>query len=131
MGGVACRELNRVGIQPKSLFHYTTSAGYDGIIEIMRIRPSLRSKSPKDARYGDGQYLTSIAPGTKSRGSLSYALVGTPFIWRKFTHFVEIRVDGLPVMEVRDEVFLIPNKDDLMIGERFIGGGIAVQLAGV
>jgi hypothetical protein len=100
--------------------------GYDGIIATMKLRPSQKSRSPKDARYGDGQYFTDILPGTKTRSSLSRALLGTPLGWRKYTHYLEIVVEGLPVREVRAGVFLIPNDDDLDVTDRVVGGGSIV-----
>jgi hypothetical protein len=47
---------------PSSLYHYTTEQGRFGIIESGVLRPSLVQENGQDARYGSGQYFTSIAP---------------------------------------------------------------------
>lgn len=48
-----------------SLYHYTTKAGKDAILESKKIK---KSKAPvgggDDARYGSGVYLTSLPPST-------------------------------------------------------------------
>ena len=38
--------------------HYTNEKGLNGILESNELRPSLKANNPKDARYGDGQYLS-------------------------------------------------------------------------
>lgn len=53
---------------------YTDEKGYDGIINSNEIFPSTKAKRPKDARYGDGQYLTDIEPGAMSLEELSKVL---------------------------------------------------------
>lgn len=68
---------------------YTDEAGQGGILDGGKLNPSLKSDSPKDARCGDGQYLTDIAPGTRSCARLSACFLGIPFQGRKFTHYVE------------------------------------------
>jgi hypothetical protein len=46
-----------------TLFHYTDEAGMNGILDSHALNPSLKSLNLADARYGDGQYLSDIAPG--------------------------------------------------------------------
>ncbi|TCW77930.1 hypothetical protein C5O80_32625 [Burkholderia sp. SRS-46] len=43
------------------------------------MRPSLFSLNPKDVRYGNGQYLSDIVPGTMTPAQLSRAFVNNPF----------------------------------------------------
>lgn len=62
-------------------------------LDSQEMRPSLREQNPKDARYGDGQYLTDIAPGTRTLGQLSAAFLRVPWAGQKFTHFLEIDVN--------------------------------------
>ncbi|MGW7433212.1 HYD1 signature containing ADP-ribosyltransferase family protein [Streptomyces sp. NPDC054861] len=108
---------------PQSLYHYTNEAGHDGIISSGEMRPSLKANNPKDARYGDGQYLTDIQPGTKTLGQLSAAFLRVPWAGRKFTHYIEIDVRGLDVVEGRPGVFVIPNSGPLDLTGRIVGSG--------
>jgi hypothetical protein len=73
------------------------------------LRPSRARRGSKDVRYGNGQYLTDIAPGRLSRSQLSRALVGIPFLGQRFTHFVAIEIFGLQIIHCRPGVFLVPN----------------------
>ncbi|MGW1280285.1 HYD1 signature containing ADP-ribosyltransferase family protein [Streptomyces tsukubensis] len=108
---------------PTTLYHYTNEAGHDGIIGSGELRPSLKASNPKDARYGDGQYLTDIEPGTKTLGQLSAAFLRVPWAGRKFTHYIEIDVRGLEVVEGRPGVFVIPNRDSLDLTDRIRRSG--------
>jgi hypothetical protein len=89
------------------MYHYTTKAGLAAILQSRQLLPSLRANNPKDARYGDGQYVSDIVPGTKRPGQLSRIFYGIPFGWRRFTHYVKINVDGLAVVYGRSGVFVI------------------------
>ncbi|MFD5750788.1 HYD1 signature containing ADP-ribosyltransferase family protein [Streptomyces sp. NPDC127033] len=108
---------------PTSLYHYTNEAGHDGITASGELRASLKADNPKDARYGDGQYLTDIKPGTKTLGQLSAAFLRVPWAGRKFTHYVEIDVRGLNVVEGRPGVFVIPNNGPLDLTGRILSSG--------
>lgn len=44
----------------RTLFHYTSEAGLQGILDSCEINPSLKATNPNDARYGDGQYFSDI-----------------------------------------------------------------------
>jgi len=45
------------------VFHrYTSEEGHVGILQSRTIRPSLGANNPKDACFGDGQYLSDIPP---------------------------------------------------------------------
>jgi RHS repeat-associated protein len=107
----------------RSLFHYTNGAGRAGILESEALNPSLKALNPADARYGNGQYLSDIVPGTKTPAQLSREFLGMPFQASRFTHYVEIDVTGLNVVQGRPGVFLIPNEDPLDLTGRIINSG--------
>lgn len=107
----------------KILHHYTTASALAGILKTKSILPSTRASNPKDARYGDGQYLSDIIPGTKRLGQLSRAFLRMPWGGRRFTHYVSIDVAGLRVKTCRPFVFLVENKGPLDISKRLIGYG--------
>lgn len=46
------------------MYHYADDAGLKGILSSRQLNASLKKLSPKDARYGNGQYLSDITPGT-------------------------------------------------------------------
>lgn len=110
----------------KVLFHYTSKNGYGGILQSKKINPSLRANNPKDARFGDGQYVSDIIPGTKRPGELSKIFFGIPWAGKRFTHHINITVEGLNVIFGRDYVYLIQNSDPLDITERLVGHGAIV-----
>ncbi len=105
------------------LYHYTSLEGYAAIIETKLLKPSLRAHNPSDARFGDGQYLSDIAPGTKKPSQLSYMFLGIPFQGRRFTHYVGIDVKGIPLIQGRDHVFVILNREPLEISLLLAGHG--------
>jgi hypothetical protein len=105
------------------MYHYTSQAGLAAILQSKALLPSLRANNPKDARYGDGQYISDIVPGTKRPGQLSLIFFGIPFGWRRFTHYVTINVDGLTVTYGRPNVFVIKSSGPLDISKRLIGSG--------
>ncbi len=105
------------------LYHYTSKEGYTAIIASKTLKPSLRADNPKDARYGDGQYLSDIVPGTKRPGQLSYMFLNIPYQGRRFTHYVGINVDGLAVIRGREHVFVILNQGPLDISKIMAGHG--------
>src|SRR5437764_12997381 len=92
-----------------TLFHYTDRAGHDGIRASRQLLPSTKARNPREARHGDGQYLTDIRPGTMSGARLSRALRGNPFQGRRFTHYVEIDVTGLQVVMGAAQGNVVPN----------------------
>jgi hypothetical protein len=93
---VGIRAAREVAPKPvssgRTMYHYTTEEGQRGIVESGELRPSLKSENPQDARYGDGQYMSDIAPGTKTCAQLSRCFIGQPFQGKRFTHYVEINV---------------------------------------
>ena len=106
-----------------TLYHYTTAVGLAGILSSMVLRPSLAAKSPQDVRYGDGQYLSDIEPGTMSGVDLSRAFLGFPFQGRRFTHYVAIEVTGLVVVAGRPGVLVVPSTQPLNLTGRVVGHG--------
>jgi RHS repeat-associated protein len=107
----------------QTLFHYTTEDRMKKIVDSQELYPSTKANNPKDAIYGDGQYLTDIQPGTKTQGQLARALIGVPWGGSKFTHYVEIGTTGLEVFEKRPGVFYIPNSGSLDLTGRIAGSG--------
>jgi hypothetical protein len=108
---------------PEKLIHYTDEAGMGGIVASKKLNASTKEASPKDAHYGDGQYLSDIAPGAKTSAQLSRCFLGHPFSGRRFTHYVEIDVKGLNIIKGRDNVYVIPNREPLDLTARIIGYG--------
>jgi large repetitive protein len=106
-----------------SLFHYTKEEGMQGIVKSGKLLPSLKSLNPNDARYGNGQYLSDITPGSKTPAQLSRLFINNPFQGARFTHYVEIDVSGLNVVQGRPGVFVIQNEDPLNLAGRLIGWG--------
>ncbi|NEA26855.1 hypothetical protein G3I70_30785 [Actinomadura bangladeshensis] len=100
------------------MFHYTDEQGLLGILGSGALLPSLRASNPKDARYGDGYYLSDIYPGTMSLYQLSRRLVGVPWKSQRFTHYVELDVAGLALALCRDNVFLVPGREPLPLEGR-------------
>ncbi len=121
--GVAAKTAGGGGAGVRSLFHYTDEAGQSGILGSQRLNPSLRSINPADARYGNGQYLSDIAPGTYSNASLSSRFIRNPYQGARFSHYVEVDVSGLNVVEGRPGVFVVPNEGPLDLSGRILGWG--------
>jgi RHS repeat-associated protein len=117
--GVAGRATSESG----GLFHYTTESGLRGILESGGLKPSLKALNPSDARYGSGQYLSDIVPGTKTPAQLSREFLGQPFQGQRFTHFLEIDVSGLNTVQGRPGVFVIPGETPLDLTGRIIRSG--------
>ncbi|MEU6229567.1 HYD1 signature containing ADP-ribosyltransferase family protein [Streptomyces sp. NPDC047042] len=108
---------------PDVLHHYTNEAGHDGILASQELRPSTQAANPNDAKFGDGQYLTDIQPGTKRPGQLSAAFYRVPWLGRKVSHYVSIDVRGLDVRKGRDGVFYVLNSEPLDLVGRIVGSG--------
>jgi hypothetical protein len=109
--------------QRRVLYHYTDEAGVRGITESGELRPSLRANNPRDVRYGEGQYMSDFAPGTRTPAQLSREFLGQPFQGRRFTHYVEIDVTGLNVVQGRNGVFVVPGNQPLDLTGRIVGSG--------
>ena len=105
------------------LYHYTSQAGYDGILKTNQILPSLKANNPKDARFGEGQYLSDIPPHTMRSAQLSRIFLGVPWAGRRFTHHINLDVHGLSVIFGREYVYVLRNNQPLDIQGRLIGHG--------
>jgi len=110
------------GIPPK-LYHYTNEAGMQGILDSETLNPSLKSINPNDVRYGNGQYLSDIAPGTMSPAQLSRAFINNPFQGARYTNFIEIDTTGLNVIQGRPGVYVVPNEVPLDLSGRITNSG--------
>ncbi|NYE17951.1 HYD1 signature containing ADP-ribosyltransferase family protein [Actinomadura citrea] len=106
-----------------TLWHYTDARGLHGIRVSGALLPSLREANPQDARYGDGQYLSDVPPGAMSLAQLSRRLAGVPWQGRRFTHYVEVDVMGLALVECRSCVILVPGREPLQVDGRIVSWG--------
>jgi RHS repeat-associated protein len=116
--------MGETAAERQSLFHYTNEKGLLAILESGDLWPSLKQNNPKDARYGNGQYLSDIIPGTKSPAYLSQQFLRIPYQGQKYTHYLEIDVTGLNIIAGRPGVFVIPNEDPLDLTDRIISQGV-------
>jgi hypothetical protein len=121
--GDSAAAVIRQGRQATTLWHYTDARGLNGIRVSDVLLPSLREANPQDARYGDGQYLSDVPPGSMSLAQLSRRLVGVPWQGRRFTHYVELDVTGLALVECRSCVILIPGREPLQLDGRIVSWG--------
>lgn len=109
--------------KPSTLYHYTFEKGLAGILDTGTLNLSLKANNPKDARYGNGQYFTDIAPGSKSNGQLSREFYATPWKYKQTSHYLEIDTNGLNVIKGREGVYLVPNESSLDITNRIVNYG--------
>lgn len=70
----------------------------NAILDSGELNPSLKAVKPQDARLGDGQYLSDIAPGTKTCGQLARCLLGVPWGGQRFTNYIAIDPSGLDLV---------------------------------
>jgi hypothetical protein len=108
---------------PAKLYHYTNEAGMNGIVDSQSMNPSLKAINPNDVRYGNGQYLSDIEPGTKTPAQLSKAFINNPFQGARYTHYVEIDTKDLNVIIGRPGVYVVPNDNPLNLVNRITGNG--------
>lgn len=95
------------------------------ILESGEMWPSIKANNPKDARFGDGQYMSDIQTRTKTPGQLSHAFVRVPWAGHKFSHFFEIDVRGMEIMRSveRPDVYVYLNNGPLDLTGRIISHG--------
>jgi len=74
-------------------------------------------------RYGNGQYVFDLVPGTKTPAQLSREFLGRPFHGDRFTHYVEIDATDLGAIQGRPGVYVIPNEVPLNLTDRLLGSG--------
>lgn len=94
----------------------------NGIVESGKLNPSLWRAGTKDVRYGEGQYLTDIVPGSLPPANVAQRLIGVPNKY-KFTHDVEIDTMGMPVVVGRPGAFVVRNTSPLDVSGRIIRSG--------
>lgn len=94
----------------------------NGIVDSQKLNLSLKANNLKDARYGNGQYLSDIKPDTYTPAQLAKKFINVPNKY-KYTHYVEIDVTDLEVIKGRDGVFIIPNESPLDLSGRIVGTG--------
>jgi hypothetical protein len=97
--------------------------GLDAILASGVLLPSTKTRNPHDVRFGDGQYLSDIPPGTMTSVRLCRRFFGRPYPMNRFTHYIEIDVGGLRVVAGRPGVFVIPNQRPLDLTCRVIQSG--------
>lgn len=83
--------------KPSTLYHYTSEKGVAGILDTGSLNPSLKANNPKDARYGNGQYFSDIASGTRSNASLSKQSLTS-----KYSNYIGVDTSNLTVVKGRD-----------------------------
>ena len=103
-------------------YHYTNEKGLKGITESNQLNPSLKANNPKDARYGNGQYLSDINPESTTPAKLARKFITVPNRY-KYTHYIEIDVTDLNVIQGRDGVYVIPNEEALDLTGRIKNSG--------
>lgn len=116
-------DATEAAAQRETLFHYTDEAGQNGILDSGQLNPSLKSVNPADARYGNGQYLSDVQPGSMSCAQLSRCFLGQPFQGSRFTNYVEIDVTGLDIIKGRPGVFVNPSETPLDLTGRIVSWG--------
>ena len=107
----------------QTLYHYTNEKGMNGIVGSRKLNPSLKANNPKDCFYGEGQYLSDIVPGTKTPAQLSRNFIHNPYQGAKYSHYIEIDVSGLNVIQGRESVYVILNTKPLDLTGRIISFG--------
>lgn len=108
---------------PSVLYHYTTEEGMTGIRQSGDIWASLEESGPRHARHGDGQYLTDVEPGTLSGPELSNVLVRNFNEAARFTHYVKIYTEGIPLRRERPGVFRHVTRMPLDVYSRILSWG--------
>ena len=104
------------------LYHYTNEIGMYGILSTGFIYPSLQKNNPKDARYGNGVYLSDIIPNTATPTQLARIFINVPNKY-KYTHYIAIDVTDMLVMPCRPGVYLAPGNNNFYIRDRIVGFG--------
>ena len=109
--------------KPSILYHCTSEKGLAGILDTETLNPSLKANNPKDARYGNGQYFTDIAPGTRSNASLSKQFINNPWQGSKYSNYIGVDTSNLTVVKGRDGVYVLPNENPLDLTDRIVSHG--------
>ena len=107
----------------RTLYHYTTEEGMQGILRSQKMNPSIKTPTTKDARMGSGQYFTDIIPNSKTDGQISRILFGVQWNTKKVTNYIEVDTSNLNVLKGRDNIFYIPGDTKLDLTNRIINFG--------
>lgn len=110
-------------VTPPRLFHYTNGGALLQILDSGKLNPSLRALNPNDVRYGNGQYFSTITPGSKTPAQLSRLFINNPYQGARYTHFLEIDTAGLRVVMGRPGVFVVPGDLPLDLTGRLAASG--------
>jgi len=110
---------------PRTLYHYTSKGGLNGILESQQILPS---SGPKHARFGPGQYFSDIPPEAIGTVYTTYEIIrsfyGNPVYPKsKISNYLEVNVDGLPISNPRPGTFLNPTDQPLDVSTRIVRSG--------
>uniref|UniRef100_UPI00350E4FBF HYD1 signature containing ADP-ribosyltransferase family protein n=1 Tax=Nonomuraea pusilla TaxID=46177 RepID=UPI00350E4FBF len=105
------------------MWHYTRHANMVAILNSLKLNPSLWRNGSRDVRYGEGQYVSDVPPGTMTASQLAFFFVRLPSATRRFTHYVGIDVAGLEVVRGREHVFVIPGREPLDLMGRIVSWG--------
>ena len=81
------------------------------------MNPSLKANNPKDARFGDGQYLSDVKPGTLNNYQLGRKFIGIPNQY-KFRNYIGLDTTNLNLIRGRDGVYLNPSGQPLDVSNR-------------
>jgi len=106
------------------LYHYTTKAGYEGILSSNKIFASTKALRPNDARYGDGVYLTDIAPNSMSNRQLSQTMFNNPNQTDRIGYYIGIDITDLVIKYGRENVYVYLTGTYLDISERLVSSGV-------
>ena len=100
------------GRGPGTLRHYTDKKGHDAIIDSQRLKVSRYADNPKDARHGDGIYLTDLSPvDGLTQGQIAKRLWNDTRKMGKLAYFVDIDVSGLDVIEGAPNNYVVLSDD--------------------
>jgi hypothetical protein len=108
---------------PQWLYHYTNGKALQEIVRTNRLNPSLKAVNPA-VRFGNGQYVTDIPPGTRTLEEFSFVFVHNRRNAAHFTHYVAVDVSGWKVFQTsRDHVLLLANSEPLDLKGRGVKTG--------
>jgi len=115
--------LSKAIVDSRALIHYTNEKGYNNIMETESLNASV---GLKNARYGEGQYLTNLESKNLTPGQLSRRLYGVPWNTSKLKHYIKIDVSGLNVVQNNPYNYFIPGEKPLNLHGRIVDSGITV-----
>ena len=80
----------------------------------------------KNARFGEGQYLTDIEPNSLTAGQVSRRLYGVPWNTSKIAYHIKVDVKGLNVIQNNPHNFLVPGNNPLPLHGRILDSGVSI-----